>query len=124
MLIKVYTDIGEQKPVELIAKIINTVRKNHTIKYLSPTGNFNDIGKEIYNYENVTYEIDDGSITQYFETDDEEIVGFKKDDYGFTKISDEDDESEYEQSSSESESEDTSLDTEYEDDEEDFTEEA
>jgi hypothetical protein len=99
-LIRVYTDIGESKPVELFAKIFNTVKKTHQVKYLSPTGNHNALGKEIYNYESVMYEIDDKSITQYLKTDDEESIGFKKTEDGFIKLSDE--ESEYEPSESSS----------------------
>jgi hypothetical protein len=107
-LVRVYTDIGEPKPVELFAKIFKTVKKTHQVKYLSPTGNHDALGKEIYNYESVMYEIDDKSITQYLQTDDEENIGFKKTEDGFIKLSDE--ESEYEPSESSSDDEDDSDD--------------
>ena len=122
-LIKVYTDIGESKPVELFAKIFRTVRKTHQIKYLSPTDNYSSQGRQIYNYESVFYEIDDRSVTQYMKTENEEDIGFKKVEDGFIKLSDDDSEYEPSESSdgSDLDSDEESVETECEDeiDEED-----
>ncbi len=111
-LVKVYTDVGGEKPVTLYAKIFKKLkRNNYQIKYLSPT-NISYNGKTLYNYENVIYEVDESSITEHLNTDDEEVIGFSKVEDGFVKISDSDSESEYEPSEEESEeeSDDVSLD--------------
>lgn len=119
-LVKVYTDIGGEKPVVLYAKIFKKVKRNtYQIKYLSPTSaSYN--GKTLYNYESVVYEVDESSITEHLNTDNEEVIGFSKVDDGYVKISESDSESEYEPSSSdESESDSESLD---EDEEEEYYE--
>jgi len=111
-LVKVYTDIGEAKPVILIAKIFKKVKKNvYQIKYLSPTTQKCN-GHTIFAYENAVYEVDEDSITEHLNTDNEEVVGFKKNEYGFTKITPDD--SDYEpsetgDSDSESDSDEESL---------------
>lgn len=69
-LVKVWTDIGEKKHVQLLAKIIEKDGVILVIKYLSE-------GKDhIWRYEDDTYEIDDSSIAEYLNTDDECNVGF------------------------------------------------
>lgn len=107
-LVKVYTDIGGEKPVVLYAKIFKKLKKNsYQIKYLSPTSTSYN-GKTLYNYENVIYEVDESSITEHLNTDDEEMIGFSKVDDGYVKITDSDSESsdsEYEPSESEDEEE-------------------
>lgn len=122
-LVKVYTDIGGEKPVVLYAKIFKKLkRNNYQIKYLSPTSaSYN--GKTLYNYENVIYEVDESSITEHLNTDDEEVIGFSKVDDGFVKISDDSD-SEYEpseesESESDSECEDDVSESEFYESEED-----
>ncbi len=127
-LIKVYTDIGLKKPVVLLAKICKkTGKKNYHIKYLSPT-DMKVNGQKVYNYENILYEIDDSSVSEYLNTDDESVIGYKRVDEGFVKV----DDSDYEPSSSESDSESESEslvdeeddeDEEDDDEEEDFSEE-
>jgi hypothetical protein len=88
-LVKVYTDIGEPKPIVLIAKIFRKVRNTYKIKYLSPTDRkYND--RTIYAYENIIYEIDEDSIIEHLNTDDERVVGFMKNEHGFTKINSDD----------------------------------
>lgn len=104
-IVKVYTDVGLDKPVELYAKIFKRTKKSYNIKYLSPTNNMVD-GKIIYNYENIMYEVDESSITEHLKTDDESDIGFTKVEDGFIKITDSD--SEYEPSSTD-ESETISL---------------
>lgn len=114
-LVKVYTDIGGEKPVVLYAKIFKKLKRNtYQIKYLSPT-NASYNGKTLYNYENVIYEIDEASITEHLNTDDEEVIGFSKVDDGYVKVSESDSESdsEYEPSSSEEEDESDEEDEEY-----------
>jgi hypothetical protein len=94
-IVKVYTDIGKDKPVILYAKIFNKVKKNvYQIKYLSPTS-ATYRGKTLYNYETVAYEVDESSITAHLDTDDEEVVGFTRVDNGFVKCGDDTD-SDYE----------------------------
>lgn len=108
-IVKVYTDIGKDKPVILYAKIFKKLKKNlYQIKYLSPTSTTHK-GKTLYNYETVVYEVDESSITEHMNTDDEEVVGFVKVDNGFVKLGDDTD-SDYEPSeSSESDTETESL---------------
>lgn len=117
-IVKVYTDIGKDKPVILYAKIFKKIKKNsYQIKYLSPT-NITHRGKTLYNYETVVYEVDESSITEHLNTDDEEVVGFMKVENGFVKIGDDTD-SDYEPSeTSESDSDSESLVDDEEEDEE------
>jgi len=103
MILKVYTDIGEDEPVVLIAKVCEQTGNTYTIKYLSPTEDRED-GKVIHRYEDEEYEITDESITEYISGDEEEI-GFVEVADGFIKEdSDSDYESESESIESESES--------------------
>lgn len=126
-LVKVYTDIGLKKPVILIAKICKqSPKKRYHIKYLSPTDTKHN-GKRVYNYENIIYEIDDSSISEYLNTDNERDIGYHKiDDGGFIKMSDIDSDYEPSASDEDDESESESLvdeDENEEDEEEDFSEE-
>lgn len=75
-LIKVWTDTGRGKPAALIAKIIHTNPPNMTIKYLSKTDEEYK-GCTIWRYEDETYEIDDESVTEWLETDEELEIGYK-----------------------------------------------
>ena len=119
-LVKVYTDIGLKKPVILIAKICKqSPKKRYHIKYLSQTDTKHN-GKRVYNYENILYEIDDSSISEYLGTDNEKDIGFQKiDDGGFIKMSDIDSDYEPSESGSDDDSEDESLVDEEEEEEED-----
>ena len=115
-LVKVYTDVGGEKPIVLVAKIFKKLKRNsYQIKYLSPTSTMYN-GRTLYNYENVIYEVDEASITEHLNTDDEEVLGFTKVEDGFVKVTDDDSDSEYEPSEEESSDEDDSLDDEAEDD--------
>jgi hypothetical protein len=93
-LIRVWTDTGADKPVNLIARI--TVEHDdgtYTIQYFSPT-NERDHGRVVYSYETETYEIDDESVTEYLNTNDESIVGFMSigEDKWVRELTDSDDE--------------------------------
>lgn len=60
-LVKVWTDIGAKKHVQLLAKIIEKDGVILIIKYLSE-------GKDhVWRYEDDTYEIDDSSISEYLQ---------------------------------------------------------
>ena len=50
----------------------------YIVTYLSPTGELYEDYCKIYNYENDTSVVEDESISQWFDTKDEERVGFKK----------------------------------------------
>lgn len=77
MFVHVYTDIGKSRPVILKAKVIQKSGNNYTIKYLSPTcERYN--GKTLFKYESETYTIDEESITEYIDDDDEECIGYTK----------------------------------------------
>jgi hypothetical protein len=89
-LVRVWTDVGERKPKALLARIISTSKKIYTISYLSPTDDKNQ-GRVIWRYEDETYEIDDDSICEYLDTDDETDIGFTTYEDGFIKKSDSDD---------------------------------
>jgi hypothetical protein len=121
-LVKVWTDIGAKKHVQLLAKIIEKDGVILIIKYLSE-------GKDhIWRYEDDTYEIDDSSIAEYLKTDDECDIGFiPMGDGGFVKDENSDDdyepsdEEEDEDEEDEDEDEDEAED-EDPDEEEEFTE--
>jgi hypothetical protein len=117
-LVKVWTDIGAKKHVQLLAKIIEKDGVILIIKYLSE-------GKDhIWRYEDDTYEIDDSSVAEYLKTDDECNIGFiPMGDGGFVK--DENSDDDYEPSDEEEEDEEEDLDEEDpdENEEEDLDEE-
>jgi hypothetical protein len=75
-LVRVWTDVGAEKNVSLVARIIETNGPLFTIQFLSPTENKNKHGCTIYKYEDETYQIDDDSITHYLDTSDEGDIGF------------------------------------------------
>ena len=92
-LVRVWTDVGLEKNVSLVARIIDSKGEIFTIKFLSPTEEKDKHERVIYRYEDDTYEIDDDSITHYLNTDMEEDVGFKQhDETGWIRIDDESDE--------------------------------
>ena len=75
-LVRVWTDVGSDKNVSLVARIIETNGPIFTIQFLSPTETKDKHGCAIYRYEDETYQIDDDSITHYLDTGDEGDVGF------------------------------------------------
>ena len=75
-LVRVWTDVGSDKNVSLVARIIETNGPIFTIQFLSPTEIKDKHGCTIYRYEDDTYQIDDDSITHYLDTSDEGDVGF------------------------------------------------
>jgi hypothetical protein len=75
-LVRVWTDVGSDKNVSLVARIIETNGPLFTIQFLSPTETKDKHGCTIYRYEDETYQIDDDSITHYLDTSDEGDVGF------------------------------------------------
>jgi hypothetical protein len=75
-LVRVWTDVGSDKNVSLVARIIETNGPIFTIQFLSPTETKDKHGCTIYRYEDETYQIDDDSITHYLDTGDEGDVGF------------------------------------------------
>ena len=116
-LVRVWTDVGSDKNVSLVARIIETNGPIFTIQFLSPTETKDKHGCTIYKYEDETYQIDDDSITHYLDTSDEGDVGFVSVGEGeWIRTSDESDE-DYIPSE-----EDSDDDEEDEEDEEDFEE--
>ena len=116
-LVRVWTDVGSDKNVSLVARIIETNGPIFTIQFLSPTEIKDKHGCTIYKYEDDTYQIDDDSITHYLDTSDEGDVGFVSvGDGEWIRTSDESDE-DYIPSE-----EDSDDDEEDEEDEEDFEE--
>jgi hypothetical protein len=75
-LVRVWTDVGSEKNVSLVARIIETNGPIFTIQFLSPTETKDKHGCTIYKYEDETYQIDDDSITHYLDTSDEGDIGF------------------------------------------------
>lgn len=114
-LVKVWTDIGAKKHVQLLAKIIEKDGVILIIKYLSE-------GKDhTWRYEDDSYEIDDSSIAEYLKTDDECDIGFvPMGDGGFVK--DENSDEDYEPSDEEEEEDEENPDEEEDMDEEDPSE--
>lgn len=127
---KVYTDIGAHKPVLLYAKMTKKINSgSYEIKYISPVSKLSN-GTTIYDYEDMTYTIDDESIIEYIDGPDENVIGYQKVNNGWVKCknvdpdyepsvqSDSDEESDEEDSESEDFSDDIS-----EDDEDDIQDE-
>jgi len=75
-LVRVWTDVGSDKNVSIVARIIETNGPIFTIQFLSPTETKDKHGCTIYKYEDETYQIDDDSITHYLDTSDEGEIGF------------------------------------------------
>lgn len=111
-LVRVWTDVGARKPKPLLAKIVSSKNGIHTIKYLSPVAD----NSHLFRYEEDVYEIDDESICEYLNLDDEADIGFRINEEGdYYKASSDDD-----YAPSEEEDETTSGDEEEEDLEEDL----
>ena len=124
-LVRVWTDVGSEKNVSLVARIIETNGPIFTIQFLSPTETKDKHGCTIYRYEDETYQIDDDSITHYLDTSDEGDVGFVSIGEGeWIRTSDESDEdyipSEEDSDDDDEEDEEDDLEDEDVDDEEDF----
>jgi len=81
-LVRVWTDTGGKNPSALLAKIVEYNTPIYVIRYLSRTDEEYK-GCTIWRYEDETYEVDDDSITEWLETDDELEVGFKSIGDGF-----------------------------------------
>jgi hypothetical protein len=75
-LVRVWTDVGSDKNVSLVARIIETNGPIFSIQFLSQTENKDKHGCTIYKYEDETYQIEDDSITHYLNTSNEEDIGF------------------------------------------------
>ena len=89
-LIRVWTDIGNDKYVSLYARIIDRTGESFIIRFFTPTESSS--GQSVYRYEKDTYEITDDSITHYLDVDDEADAGFKKiDDDEWIKIDEDED---------------------------------
>lgn len=85
-LVRVWTDVGQRKPVALLAKIIERHGVISTIRYLS------EGAENIWRYEDDTYEIDDESIAEHLGTDQESAIGFRAfDEEGFVREDSDDD---------------------------------
>ena len=115
-LVRVWTDVGARKPKPLLAKIVSSKNGIHSIRYLSPSAD----NTHIFRYEEDVYEIDDESICEYLNLDDEADIGFRINEAGdFYKASSDDD---YEPSEEEDEttSDDDDLNDENEEQAEDF----
>jgi hypothetical protein len=124
-LVRVWTDVGSEKNVSLVARIIETNGPIFTIQFLSPTETKDKHGCTIYRYEDETYQIDDDSITHYLDTSDEGDVGFVSIGEGeWIRTGDESDEdyipSEEDSDDDDEEDEEDDLEDEDVDDEEDF----
>lgn len=87
-LVRVWTDVGARKPKPLLAKIVSSKNGIHSIRYLSPSAD----NTHIFRYEEDVYEIDDESICEYLNLDDEADMGFRLNEEGdFYKASSDDD---------------------------------
>jgi len=97
-------DVALEKNIISLAKIMNVEGEILKVKYMCPTSKkWGE--RRIYNYEDEEYEIEKENICGYYDTEDEEVVGYEKIDGGRGFVLCESD-SEYEPTSeSESESE-------------------
>ena len=123
-LVRVWTDVGARKPVPLLAKIVEKDGVIFTIRY------FSESDDKIWRYEEDEYEIDDESIAEYLNTENEEDAGFVIHGDGFIKSetdedyipSDEEEETETDLDEEDDE-EDEEVESDIEDDEEESEEE-
>lgn len=126
-LIRVWTDIGLDKNVSLLARILSTKGDIFTIQFLSPTEEKDKHGQTIYRYEEETYEIDDDSVTHYLNTTNETDAGFKEVDIGaWIKVDDNSDEDYVPSEEEEDDDDEEEVEDEFEEegfDEEEFEEE-
>lgn len=100
-LIKVWTEIYDNKFASLPAKIIHTNGDTFTIRYLSATENRDAHNRKIYAYEEETYDITNDYITEYMNSDYELDFGFKEISTGqFIKYETDSDDEDYIPSSS------------------------
>ena len=87
-LVRVLTDVGGPKPIPLLAKITHEHDDGqYTIQYFSPTDD-RDRGRVVYRYEDETYMIDDESVMEYLNTDDEISIGYRLLDDGISWVRD------------------------------------
>ena len=126
-LVRVWTDTGNKKPSALLAKVVENKAPNYVIRYLSKTDEEYK-GCTVWRYEDETYEIDDDSISEWLETDDELEVGLKSigdeafifydsdTDYVPSDEDEEDNSDEDEESYADSEFEDDFAESEYDED--------
>ena len=78
-LIQVLVEDDNGKESKVIAKIIRRQDEcTFVIKYLSPTGSLYEDFCRVYEYEETSSIVEDESILIWFDTKDEEKVGFKK----------------------------------------------
>ena len=115
MLVKVWTELSTGKMTGLIAKVIEENGEDMKIQYLSKTDD-QDHGCAVYRYEEQTYVVQDDSILEYYGTDDETEIGYKKVSDGFVRY---DSDSDY--VPSEDEPEEIGEDEEYSDIESDYS---
>lgn len=108
-LIRVYTDVGKGKYVSLFARIVQQDGELYTIRFLC------QVDGSVYKYEDDTYQIDDSSIIEYLDTDDETKVGFKVYEDGWIRA---DTDSDYEPSDEEEDEEEDDDEEDYEDEDE------
>jgi len=121
-LVRVWTDVGADKNVSLVARIVETNGSIFTIQFLSPTETKDKHGCTIYKYEDETYQVDDDSITHYLDTSDEGDVGFVSVGEGEWIRTGDDSDEDYIPSEEDSDSDDEEEDDEDDVDEEEFEE--
>jgi hypothetical protein len=82
-LVRVWTNVGQRKPKALVAKIFDRAPGPvYTIRYLSAVSEEDERGRQIFRYEEETYEVDDDSIAEWIGTDVEEDAGYTEVDDG------------------------------------------
>lgn len=118
--LRVYTDVGKNKPVILFAKVVREHDKKYDVKYFSPCEK-QPSGQTIFNYESVVYTVDDESVVESIQGDDEKVIGYQKTPYGWVRLDETD--PEYEPSEEDTSSdESTSLEDELSGDDSDVQE--
>lgn len=106
--LRVYTDVGKNKPVILFAKVVREHGNTYDIRYFSPVQKLPS-GQSIFNYESVVYTIDDESIVERIQGDDERVIGYEKMDNGWVRLDENDPEYQPSESEEGSESDSVSL---------------
>jgi hypothetical protein len=73
-LVRVWTNVGQKKPKDLLAKIFSSTEgPMYTVRYLV---SMSEEDRTLYRYEDDEYEIDDDSVAEWLGIDDETDLGY------------------------------------------------
>ena len=83
--VRVFTDVGGNKPVIMYAKMVKQTGRTYDVQYFSPMKKMSD-GGMVFNYEKALYNIDDDSIVEHIEGPDERVIGYQRGSDGWVRL--------------------------------------